>query len=114
MRVEPFNVGQPNEMFFHLAQFLARIVHDITDLEVVMDGERRKEARRPAGWQDMIRTCNIVCNRWGSVPPQEQCPCVTDFLEIVEWFIDREGQMFRSNLVGHINSLVHCGDDEGY
>ena len=114
MRVEPFDVGQPNEMVFHLTQFLTRIVHDIADLEVVMDGERRKEARRPAGRQDMIRACNIVCNRWGSLPPQKQCPRVTDFLEIVERFIDREGQMFRSNLVGHINRFIHCGDDEGH
>ena len=80
MRVEPFDVGQPNEMIFHLAQFLARIVHDVAHLDVIVDGECRKEARRPAGRQDVIRAGDIIRNRRGSVPTQEERPRVTDFL----------------------------------
>ena len=84
MRVEPFDLRKPNKMVFHFTEFFLCVVHDIADLRVVMNGQRREKPRRPTGRKHVIRSGDIVRHGGRSISAQEERPSVPYVFEIIE------------------------------
>ena len=112
MRVEPFNMSQPDQRIFNLRQLVLGVMNDVADLHIVIHGQWGEESRAPACGQYMIGPGDVIGNGWGRVAAQEQRAGVPDLLQIIEWIVDRQRQMFGSDLIGHIDCFVDRPHDE--
>src|SRR5439155_231638 len=83
-----------------------RVLDDARALDEILCTERRREARRARGWEDVVGTRDVVADHLGGVAAHEDRSRVADARHERRWDAHHQLEVLRRQAVGQLDRVV--------
>ena len=104
---QAFTLGEGLDLAVHLFQCLPGIRDNTGLLDEVVHVYRGEEPCGTVGGQNVVRTCKLITQGFGSILSQENRTGIADTGHGIKRILCNDLQMLGSNGVGGINSIFH-------